>query len=301
MRVFLFGAGASYGSGDVDPAIPPLGSELYDVLARLFTSTWGQIPAPVQSELRSNFEVGMGNLIDDYGFAVAPLMQRMAIFFARFGLSKTDENLYSRFFSHLRVKGIISDCLISTLNYECLLEIAAGLNGFRINYFADPIDDDSNATIWKLHGSCNFKVSGIDADRSVQFGAAGFELGNSIESINPAEVRRYYSGNTSLYPAMSLYAKNKPVSMAAPVIRHIQAAWAEKVTAAREIYVIGVRPNPDDVHIWAPIADSQGTFFFVGNQNEFNTWCLLYRPYKSNMYLGSTWQTVFGQLCSQLF
>ena len=39
--VILFGAGASYGAGNVLPYPPPLGRDLYDKLSDEFPATWG--------------------------------------------------------------------------------------------------------------------------------------------------------------------------------------------------------------------------------------------------------------------
>src|SRR5881396_1415673 len=44
MHVILFGAGASYGSGAVHPEPPPLGDQLFDLLARAFLASRGALP-----------------------------------------------------------------------------------------------------------------------------------------------------------------------------------------------------------------------------------------------------------------
>jgi len=296
MKVVLFGAGASFGSGEVNPTIPPLGKDLFDVLARLFPSTWGQVPVGVRAELRRNFEEGMGTLIERHGFAVAPLMQRMAIFFSRFGLTTGSNNLYFRFFEFLTSNDLLKETLVSTLNYECLAEIAANLNNLQIGYFVNPVSGNQTAPIWKLHGSCNFKVAGLEATRGVSFSGVGIAFDGSIELLNPADVRRVYLGNTALYPAMCLYAKDKPITMAPSVIKEKQALWADEVRKAEVICAIGIRPNPDDSHIWSPIAESVGEFCYVGNKHWFKAWTSQYRADKVNLYLGDTWNSVFDKV-----
>src|SRR5437899_3093186 len=94
MRVVLFGAGASYGSGTVVPKPPPLGSQLFEVLHRLYAS-WRSIPEAEAKEFARDFESGMAHVIEKYGMAVAPLMQDMAIFFASFALPTSGDNLYA--------------------------------------------------------------------------------------------------------------------------------------------------------------------------------------------------------------
>ena len=60
-NVVLFGAGASYGAGDIMPYNPPLGHQLFEALARYSPHTWGSLHDDVskQFKLNSNFEPGM--------------------------------------------------------------------------------------------------------------------------------------------------------------------------------------------------------------------------------------------------
>ena len=161
MRVVLFGAGASYGSGSVAPKPPPLGADLFPALRKLFP-TWRSIPEAEAALFAADFEEGMAQIIERYGMAVGPLMQEVATFFSIFDLDATAQNLYRDLITAARGR----DVLWSTVNYECLLEIAANQTGLDVAYFGDPADHSSGA-IWKLHGSCNFKVTGLEAGRGV--------------------------------------------------------------------------------------------------------------------------------------
>lgn len=286
MTVFLFGAGASFGSGQVDPCPPPLGGDLYAALKRIFPVTWGSFDSSLQSKFTNNFENGMAELIEKNSHAIAPLMQQMAIFFSRFGLTANNSNLYKSLFKKLKSKSLIKDTIISSLNYECLCEIAASLEGITVDYFGKSEND--NAKIWKIHGSCNFKLQGLQATRGISF-THGISFGGGIEFINPADVLKTYKGNTALYPSMCLYAKDKPLAIAPGVIKTFQEEWAEKVRTAEKLFVIGVRPIAEDKHIWQPIADSTGSLFFSGNKTEFDTWTSANRPKKVNEYLGRRW------------
>jgi hypothetical protein len=300
MKIVLFGAGASCGCGDVDPCPPPLGADLYDVLARLFPISWGAVPDDAKNIFRSNFEEGMQILIERHGHAVAPLMQHMAIFFSRFGIADRASNLYIRFFQYLSANELIEQTIVSTINYECLCERAANIAGLQIGYFTSPISDKKVTSIWKLHGSCNFKLIGLEATRGVSFSGVGVAFNGGIEAINPLDVARIYQGNTSLYPSMSLYAKNKPITMAPSILHEKQSIWTTQTLNAEVISVIGVRPNPEDAHIWKPIAESNGKFCYIGNRADYDLWVNNHRQGKINKYLGRSWESGFDECNAHL-
>lgn len=284
MRVVLFGAGASAGSGDVHPRVPPLGPELFAALRRLY-GTWRSIPDGMAKVFDSDFEKGMAEIIEKHGFAVAPLMQEMATFFAIFVIPDRGSNRYVSLLKRLNDPASV---LWSTLNYECLLEMAGSKLGHRISYFLDP-GAKKELPVWKLHGSCNFRVTGLEAGRGVQFGS-GVVFGGNIEPVDPSQVAGIYQGNTSLYPAMALYAAKKPVSMSPGPVEDAQRRWAAHVLKADRVAVVGVRPNPDDEHIWGPLSSTSAEIGYVGAERPFNSWITTHRHNKPNLHLGATWK-----------
>ncbi len=285
MNVILFGAGASFGSGQVNPCPPPLGNNLYKDLKRIYPLTWGSFDSSLQSIFVKNFEDGMGYLIEHNNASIPLLMQQMAIFFARFYLNKEDKNYYIELIRYLKSKNILKSTIISTLNYECICEIAAINSGVEVEYFGN--DDSEKLKIWKIHGSCNFKLQSINVSRGVSFNNVGFE--GNIEILNLNDVNKTYRGNTSLYPSMCLYAPKKPLSIAPGIINKLQKEWAEKVINANKIFVIGVRINEIDEHIWKPISESNGMLYYVGENDEFIKWTTNHRNDKVNKYLGNKW------------
>ncbi|MCX7637784.1 MAG: hypothetical protein N2044_08075 [Cyclobacteriaceae bacterium] len=297
MIVFLFGAGASFGSGQVDPCPPPLGNDLYSALKRIYPVTWGSFDSTLQSKFTDNFENGMAYLIEKNSHAIPILMQQMAIFFSRFALTPSNNNLYKALFKKLKSKKLINQTILSTLNYECICEVAASLEGLKIDYFGK--EENENAKIWKIHGSCNFKLQGMEATRGISFGH-GVSFGGGIEYLDPADVPKVYRGNTALYPSMCLYVKDKPLAIAPGVIKTFQEEWSEKVRTAEKIFVIGVRPMADDKHIWQPIADSTGSLFFLGNKTEYDTWTSANRSKKENKYLGRRWADSENNIYNEL-
>jgi hypothetical protein len=288
MRVVLFGAGASFGSGSVVPTPPPLGAGLFPVLHRLYAS-WRSIPDDAAKLFVPNFEAGMAAVTEKYSMAIAPLMQDMAIFFAAFGMRPEDDNLYLRL---LRDTAARKDLIWSTLNYECLLEIAGSILTHPINYFAEPTDSSKELPVWKLHGSCNFKVTGLEATRGVSFGG-GVVFGGGIHPMNPGEVRAHYKGTTALYPAMALYAKGKPIAMSPAPIQDAQKRWAERVRSADKVLLIGVRPNADDAHLWDPLKETDAAIAYVGGKSELDAWIAAHRSTKPTEYLGNRWTSTY--------
>ena len=284
MRIVLFGAGASHGSGTVAPKPPPLGQGLFDALQRLYAS-WRGVPAAEVERFRANFEEGMAAVIENYGMAVAPLMQDMAVFFSMFSLPEGANN---RYVEMLRSVSSRQDVLWSTLNYECLLEYAASSLGGKVNYFGEPGVAQDQIPIWKLHGSCNFKVTGLEAGRGVSFGT-GVVFGGGIQPIDPSTVRAHYKGGTALYPAMALFAAGKPIAMSPAPIQEAQRRWKERVLQADRVAVLGVRPNPADSHVWGPIADTPAEVALVCSEVEFAQWRDTSRPSLPSSWLGPTW------------
>ena len=132
---FLFGAGASYGTGGVEPETPPLGRELYDRLKGAFPETWEGMIRPAEDEAFRRddppFEQGMEMLWEANDERVQPLVTDLALYFCRFSLSST-ANAYSNLLSSLNGKRCVAG--FATLNYDCLLEAALELSGSSTNY-----------------------------------------------------------------------------------------------------------------------------------------------------------------------
>ncbi len=161
-RIALFGAGASYGAGHILPKAPPLGKDLYKELARYYPPSWGSLPKEIKASFETGFEQGMQVLWDKYSSNIALLMRHMTLYLAQFRPDGSHQDLYSRLFRELKNHGITSRILFSTLNYECLLEIAASALGLKVDYGESEVTSNT-VQIMKLHGSCNFLSGGIQA------------------------------------------------------------------------------------------------------------------------------------------
>jgi hypothetical protein len=85
--VFLFGAGASYGSDT--QRTPPIGATLFGELRKFNPDGWGSISGGTADIFRRDFEEGMTSM---GGTALAPLQRAMAAYFFEFMPLKS--NLY---------------------------------------------------------------------------------------------------------------------------------------------------------------------------------------------------------------
>ena len=81
--VFLFGAGASYGSGECYPKNPPLGFQLFDEL-----QGWGGVATTADENLRDtfkkDFEAGMAEFFRTRNTDITRFLREMADYFAQF-------------------------------------------------------------------------------------------------------------------------------------------------------------------------------------------------------------------------
>lgn len=298
-RLFLFGAGASHGSGPVTPEPTPLTWNLYAALKAKYPR-WARMFPYCASSFENDFEEGMAKLYglgigaDPRSHAVAPYLCDMARYFATF--RPGTGNAYSRLASALGAAGKLDGTVFSTLNYDCLLEQCLQALGKQVVYFEDRASAGVSATCWKIHGSCNFipeqeiKMVGI---------AMGFDhlFGSKLKATGLDDVDRYCTSqddapsafHSPFVPTMVAVMPGKPVPFANPTISDLQRIWTRSVGAVDVVALVGVRPNPNDDHIWGPIASTAAKVVAVGGPDgyrEFDTWRNAYRGGRPFEYLG---------------
>lgn len=149
MDVFLFGAGASFGSGNCIPHPPPLGTQLFDILDARggFVST---LSDEQKSKFRPRFEVGMAALYEESNMLGLALLREMGGYFA--GFLPGHGNYYIELISHLKERR--KPFTLATTNYDLLIEFVINAVGSKFNYV--PHDAPDQIVLYKIHGSCNF-------------------------------------------------------------------------------------------------------------------------------------------------
>lgn len=293
-RVILFGAGASYGNGDVVPERPPLGNRLFDELVRCFPQSWGAMPTEVADAFRANFEQGMALVWERHSQATASLMQHMALYFVQFRPKTVGTTLYCRLVRAILDNGSEKDVLLSTLNYECLLDMSIWGAGLGICYGGEAAA--GQLSLLKLHGACNFLPEGIGASRGVTF-SRGVSFGTSIRPTGDLnEVVAFCLGNNALPPAMCLFMPGKPVQVSSAQIEQMQHEWREAVSTAERVAIVGVFPNGQDTHLWDCLGDTNAELLYVGGEEPFRDWCATNRPTLPSRFLSDRFDTAFDDL-----
>jgi hypothetical protein len=293
-NLILFGAGASFGAGEILPERPPLGNQLFAELARSFPGSWGSMPAELNRLFAANFERGMELLWKQFSPVVPGLMQHMAIYFVQFRPRQPGETLYCKLIRQIEAAHGRERVLLSTLNYECLLEQSVWSAGVPVNYGEFP--DPGAITIWKLHGACNMFPDGIMATRAASF-SSGATFGTGIRVAKDFnEVLEFCLGDNALPPVMCLFMPEKPVQASPSAIGALQAAWRARVMEAEKVAVVGVFPNLQDTHVWNALADAPGHLYYVGGEAPFREWVDQHRSGKPATFLGERFDAAFDRL-----
>lgn len=304
--LFLFGAGASFGSGFSLPHPPPLGSDLFSALLKVSKAAQ-EVPDETALLFRENFESGMDELWSKHSHLVSPFLSDMAIYFTQFRLndpylkhinSILPQELKPSWTSHYEtlIRIILAsktEVIFSTTNYDLLIEEAIENTGKDVSY--DFENSDDYLTLLKFHGSCNFIP---DMNNSV-ISEIGFTLKSGQQivgtgdstvdqtmfrvdrflAVDKTEARMFCRINTALSPAIAMYAPSKEVICGRELIREQYQRWLKAVNLAENIILIGLRIHKNefnnwaDPHIWQVIAQSSATLHYVGFEPEdFKSW-----------------------------
>lgn len=273
----LLGAGASFGAVD-RPYRPPLGADLFEALAQACPNTWGALSDHDKEKFQGPdrglaFESGMAWLWerDQRGeLAVQDLITDMAVFFASFQLPPGGDDCYSQLLRVFQRAQIIGPRLgIATLNYECLLELAAG--GLHIPVDPSPVMPQVNRlTAWKPHGACNLIVQPVATGnwKNIRMSACGAWVGGNgvpLVAVHPEQVRQIYEGQHNVPPAMSLYAPGKSSPVAPEQILRSRECWTTWSRSSDVTIIVGARPNLDDEHVWRGLLDGSAQVWFIGD------------------------------------
>jgi hypothetical protein len=294
--VFLFGAGASYGAGGTLPEQPPLGFQLYSILENIYPGSWGAFPIDIKDIFRWDFEQGMQFIYDNYAALIPQLMREMAIYFIQFRPYR-NSTLYCRLISDLNDSGLLGTTLFSTLNYECVLEFSLLEQGHMISYFAE--GNGTSIPVWKLHGSCNMFSHEVQAGQDISYGTGIVWEGGVQAFLDANKVIQHCLIETALAPVMCLYMRGKLLSVSPSAIRQLQRDWVERVKTASAIVCIGVRPLPEDTHIWEPLGTTNARFYFIGDRGALEAWCESSRR-DNTEYLGDRFNMAYKYLMQRL-
>lgn len=273
-NLLLFGAGASAHSGACFPNLPEEGTALFAALAKEGTAK--KLDARFGKLFRERFEAGMDAVRSDADEYTTPLLIQMAKYLSVFAPGPT--NFYVQLFSTLAEQGI--PYRVATTNYDLLIERSLAVTGSNAIYSVPPAilrTPPAGVTVLKIHGSCNFFPDlGSNNFRGVTFKNNRTNFSGPVRvASHPEDINRFLTGDTGLAPAMALYSEAKEVLFCPEFVQQQQRHFADLVSCARKIFIVGLRVNARDPHIWSVLAASQASLFYVSPEEaDFNDWVL---------------------------
>lgn len=258
--LILLGAGASFGSGDVQPCRPPLGKGTDGLFARL-EAAGGQaatLPDDLKTLFRADFEKGMAKFYEYADGDIMRFQREMAAYLAEFSPGKA--NAYVRLIRTIGPQRAI----YASLNYDLLFELAAASLNLNTYYSIDPVA--TGVRLLKLHGSSNFwpdiPLGMIRNSTLKRSGRADVQA--PIKPLNQQETLFRCHAEDSLAPALAMYAEGKAVKISPEYVERQQELWKTAARGSSRIYVAGVRVHNADVHVWNELAKARAPVTYFG-------------------------------------
>ena len=299
-RVVLFGAGASSGSPAVLPVPPPLGADLYGVLAKGFPDSWGAVSEGLRSKFDEHFEIGMGALWAMYPAGLSSLkpgapsphrlMQDMARLFMSYHLAPGAHDLYTRFLIKLWKASKGKNTCLSTLNYEHLVEHALTKVGLK-------------PQILRPHGGCQFwpRRGGKLFGSRRAIGQGMHSISSRIKPLPAHAIHKQLNlRGQANYPCMAIYVASKVTQMGQRYLWRVQHRFAHRVLGAEKVALVGVSPWPADTHIWQPILETKASVLYVGGNNDYEELRRLRGPNRESDFLADRFENCITDLVERL-
>ena len=166
--------------------------------------------------------------------------------------------------------------VFATLNYDLLLELAILAEGRSVAYSGLPIPERHFAVL-KPHGSCNFLPdlgSTTIRNSSIGFTNTGAALIAPIKiAARQSDVVHFCDTEDSIAPALAMFEKGKQVPFCPSFVQGQLAAWGKHLAEADRAFIVGVRVNAEDGHIWGPLSRCAADLYHVGpDEAGFMSW-----------------------------
>ncbi len=296
--VFLFGAGASYGSVNCSPEPPPLGNG-NDGLFKKLQEKGGiaaSLPTVLADLFIKNFEEGMAEFYSSREPQLIAFLKEMSLYFLSF--EPLEGNLYKELIQ--TIASTKHQVVFATTNYDLLIEYSIWKLGYMVAYHALPVPK-SNFSVLKIHGSCNFlpNTQGVKFTNA-SFNKCGVYVNAPVKPAQPHEVIKFCQQEDSLAPAIAMYAVGKKVKFSESFVLKQQQNWQQSVSKAKKVFVVGLRVNPEDAHIWQTLASSEAQLLYVGFEKEdFENWKRENRR-KNAHWIAETFEEAFPKIKNHL-
>lgn len=290
--VFLFGAGASYGSDT--QGTPPLGAKLFDELRRFNPDGWGFLHEDIARKFREDFERALQTL-DQH--ALAPLQRAMAAYFFRFRPGPS--NLYREL--SRRIGRVGWSGVLCTLNYERLLEISLLENGIQYHYANRP-GNGKGVELCFPHGCCHIFCEGAKGMAGgVSFAGLSVHTDGPVSFITEPAAHWERLTQDAFPPVMSYFEPGKRTTSGHSFIVGQRERWKQSVASAESVAVVGARVRPHDAHIWDPLAGTPAHITYCGGPTgaeEFRAWAKLSRAGRQDTVLQGYLCDEFDAICN---
>lgn len=296
MRVVLFGAGASYGSDLA--GTPPLGPSLFPALQAFNPPGWGQLPGNLAAIFHVDFEGGMVELAKTNSHAMPVLQRAMAAFF--FNFQPLTSSLYVRLAQRIARDRWVG--AIGSLNYERLLELSLGHAGVQ------PVVGQAAASgqveLCLPHGCCHIFCEGVSMSPvGVSFSGAGVSIDGPVTIVaDPAQFFARINGN-AVPPVMSYFEPNKSTSAGVSFVASQRQRWAELVSSAEVVAIVGAKVRSLEDHIWGPLKTTGAKLVYCGGPqggSEFSAWAASWRKDGGDVVLNGYFADDFESLCAHV-
>jgi len=228
----------------------------------------GGVAATVDEDLsalfRVNFEDGMAAFRVQRDVDTTAFIREMAQFLVTF--RPGPGNFYTTLFRRLGNR-LGSSVVIATTNYDLLIELALAAAGRRIKY-AIGGEPGPGVPLLKIHGSANFVLDTGVKMIGVKFANNAVNVDAPVRAANLHELEHYFQTEDSTAPAMALYAKGKAVLFGPGAVKQQLDEFHASIERAARIFVIGLRVNEEDTHIWTNLAATKAPVYYVSPERD---------------------------------
>ena len=297
-KLFIFGAGASYGSDVSDT--PALGNSLFQKLQSNFPDSWGKLTQDISNIFNKDFENGMIYLSKNYSHLLPPLQRAMAIYFFEIKLFST--NLYLKLMDKIYRSN--RDISLVTFNYERLLETAINHSNMIPCSGGSPRSENEIEVCYP-HGCCHFFNKSIKATgaQNIIIKGPGIHTFGKIEAIMKPDEFYKRIHNDPFPPIMSYFEPSKDTLSGINFINSQRERYKCLILNAELITIIGLKVRESDKHIWYPLSCTDANISYCSGKeagDEYKSWSKNFRKKKDDTIIYGYFSENFEEICSKM-
>ena len=300
--LLIFGAGASCGSDS--SGTPAIGENLFNALVSFNRAGWGNrinIPLELVRLFQENFEYGMKRLFEVTPTQPVELQKTMASYFYHFRPKQT--NLYRSI--GIRMRGTKWDGSIATLNYERLLELSLLEVGLR-PICSREVKVAGEFELTFPHGCCHFFLKNVRGNNTVarlSINANQAHFDGDVEALGDEDAFWKRIQNDPIPPVMSYFVDTKDTTSGRVFLQNQRNHFAELVSKAETIGIVGLKVRTHDVHIWDPLAKASAQIIYCSGEdagNEYKVWANNNRLGMKDRIIPRYFREAFDEICAEI-